>query len=127
MCICTLRYPACNAHAPYHLWHSPLYRISPHYLINETIFGKTLLTTKCLFRVSLQLLSEIFFIIRRTEQYIIKNVYWSSCKYPLFLSDFNGTNFLDSFSKYPQISNFMKIRPVGAAIFHTDGQMDGRT
>jgi len=48
-------------------------------------------------------------------------------KYPLFLSDFNETNFLDRFSKNPQISSFMKIRPVGTAMFHTDGQMDGRT
>jgi len=35
--------------------------------------------------------------------------------------------FLDRFSKNPQISNFMKIRLVGAEMFHMDGQMDGRT
>ena len=41
VCVCTLRYPACNAHAPYcHLWPAPLYSIFPHYLINGTIFGK---------------------------------------------------------------------------------------
>ena len=39
MCVCSLRYPACNAHAPYcHLWPAPLYNISPHYLTNGTIF-----------------------------------------------------------------------------------------
>jgi len=32
-------------------------------------------------------------------------------------------NFLDRFSTSTQISNFMKIRPVGAKLFHTtDGQ-----
>jgi len=31
------------------------------------------------FRVSLQLLSKIFFILRRIERAMIKNVYWSSC------------------------------------------------
>ena len=31
VCICSLRYPACNAHAPYcHLWPASLYNIFPH-------------------------------------------------------------------------------------------------
>jgi len=30
-CICRLRYPTCNAHAPYcHLCYAPLYNIFPH-------------------------------------------------------------------------------------------------
>jgi len=38
-CACSLRYPACNAHAPYcHLWPAPLYHNFPHYLIKGTIF-----------------------------------------------------------------------------------------
>jgi len=42
-------------------------------------------------------------------------------KYPLFLSDFNlNFNFLAGFSKNPEISNSMKIRPVGAELFHAD-------
>jgi hypothetical protein len=32
--------------------------------------------------------------------------------------------FLDKFSKNPQISNFMKTRPVGAELFHADGRTD---
>ena len=31
------------------------------------------------------------------------------------------------FSKNIQISNFVKIRPVGAELFHADGQTDRRT
>jgi hypothetical protein len=43
----------------------------------------------------------------------------------LFLSDFNETNFLDSFSKNTQISNFVKICSVGAVLFNAkDGQTD---
>jgi hypothetical protein len=34
-------------------------------------------------------LSETFFILRRIERYMIKNVFWSYVKCPLLLSDFN--------------------------------------
>jgi hypothetical protein len=51
-------------------------------------------------------------------------------KYPLFLSGFYETNFLDIFSKNPQISNFIKISSVGAELFNeenADGWTDGQT
>ena len=39
-CVCSLWYPAGNAHVPYrHLWPVRLYNIFPLYLINGTIFG----------------------------------------------------------------------------------------
>ena len=37
MCVCSLGYPACNAHAPYYI--ARLYNVFPHYLIHDTIFG----------------------------------------------------------------------------------------
>ena len=41
MCVCSLRYPACNAHAPYcYLWPVRLYSIFPHYLIDGSICEK---------------------------------------------------------------------------------------
>jgi hypothetical protein len=41
-------------------------------------------------------------------------------KCPPFLSDFNDTLiFATDFSKKSQISNFMKIHPVGAELFRT--------
>jgi hypothetical protein len=43
-----------------------------------------------------------------------------NAKYPLFLSDFNETEFSLQIFKNTQISNFMKIRPVGAYMFRTD-------
>jgi hypothetical protein len=49
---------------------------------------------------------------------MIKNVHCPSCKVPVILV---GTlNFLERFLKNAQISNIMKIRPVGAESFHAD-------
>ena len=63
----------------------------PFYLINGTIFEKKKksLNTKCVFRFSLQLLSETFLILRRTERNMIKNAL--HVKYVLFLSAIKET------------------------------------
>jgi hypothetical protein len=87
-------YLAFNADAPYcHLWPDQLYNIFPRYLINGTIFGKKLFNTKCVFQISLKLLSETFLILRRTERDIIKKCTYIGLhvKYRLLLSDFNET------------------------------------
>jgi hypothetical protein len=49
-------------------------------------------------------------------------------KYPLFLSDFNELGFSRQIfeNKKAQISSFIKILPVGAKLFHVDGQTDGQ-
>ena len=47
MCVCSLSYPACNAHAPYcHLWPVWIYCIFPHYLTNGTTFWKKVIEHK---------------------------------------------------------------------------------
>ena len=90
VCVCSLRYPVCNAHAPYcHLWPVRFYHIFPHYLITRfSEKKKKLLHIKCVFWVCLQLLSKTFLILRRTERDMIKNVQRSSCKVPVILVRF---------------------------------------
>jgi hypothetical protein len=112
-------------HTVTHLWPLRLHHIFRHYLINGTIFGKKLLNTKCVFWFSLQLLSKTFFIIRRIQRDIVINVKKSSCKVPVILVRFEwNLIFLDRFSKKGEIPSFIKIRPVGATLFHAEGQTD---
>jgi hypothetical protein len=63
-------------------WPAPLCDIFSPYPTKGTILEKKLLNIKCVFRFSVQLVSETFFILRINERDMIKNVYWSSCKVP---------------------------------------------
>jgi hypothetical protein len=58
---------------------------------------------------------------------MIKNVCRSACEVAviLFRCEINF-NFLSIFSKNTQTSNFMKIRSVGAELFHAYRQTDGQ-
>ena len=58
---------------------------------------------------------------------MIKIVYWTSYKVPVVLVRFYGNlYFVDRLSKNKKKkkSNLMKIRPVGAELFHADRQKD---
>ena len=96
-----------------HIVMSPLrlYSIFPHYLINDTIFGKKLLNTKCVFWFSVHLLSETFLILRRIQRDIIKNVYRLSCKVPVIAAGlWWNLNYLYRFSKkYSNIKFYEKL------------------
>jgi hypothetical protein len=138
VCVCSLSYPACKAHAPYYIvicglfW---LFCIFRHYLINGTIFGKKLLNIKCMFWFSLQLLSETFLILTIIQRDTIINVHRSSCKVPLLLSDFKGTwifsTYFRKISKY-QISwkSFQRAESLyadGREYRRKDGRTDRQT
>jgi hypothetical protein len=64
-------------------------------------------------------------ILRRIQLDMFRNVYCSSCKVAIILLRFWWNfGFLNIFSKNAQVPNFMNIRPVGAELFHADGQTD---
>ena len=59
---------------------------------------------------------------------MIINVYRSSCKVSVILVRFQlNIIFSTEFRQNPQISNFKKIPPVGAELFHANRQTGGRT
>ena len=107
VCICSLRYPACNAHAPYcHLWSGPLCNIFPHYLINSTIFERKKKVTE--HKMCVLIFSTTFF--------------WniSHCK------DNSGRFARQIFEKYSNIkfyenpSSGSRVVPCGRTDGHTD-------
>jgi hypothetical protein len=68
----------------------------------------------------------MFSLWKKNKRDII-NVHKFSFKVPVILVSFlcNFT-FLDRFAKNTQIPNFTEICPVGAELFHADGQTDGQ-
>ena len=74
------------------------------------------------------MLSELFLIIRRVQRDIIINIHRSLSKVPVILVRiYKNLNSLERFSKNTQISNLMKVRPVGAELFHAEKQADRQT
>ena len=122
-----LTYPAYKAHAPYCLRPLWLHHIFRHFLINGTIFGKTLLNILCVFWISLQLLFETFLIVTIIQRDIVIKVKRLHVKYPLFLMNLNSTwNFSTYFPKKHK-QNIIQILPVGTKLLHASRWMDGRT
>jgi hypothetical protein len=66
---------------------------------------------------SLQLLCKPFLILRRTERDIIINIYWSSCQVLFVLVRCYSTD-----CRKTLVSDFTKIRPVVAELFHANGR-----
>ena len=70
-------------------------------------------------------LSKTFLILRRIQLFFVTTVQRSSCKLRVILFRFQWNfNFIHRFSENSQISNFMKILPVGAELFHADRRTD---
>ena len=88
-----------------HLWYVWLYHIFPQYLIKGTIFEKKI-NIKYVFWFFLQhtRVSENFLTLRKIQLDNSINILRYSCKYQLFLSDFNQIwNFSIDFRKKSNI------------------------
>ena len=77
--------------------------------------------------VFLSKLSETFLILWRIQRDMIIKVHMSSCKVHIILVKYQwNVNFLDIFSKNPEISN-LETPSVGVELLHVDGQTDRKT
>ena len=134
MCICSLWYPACNAHVHKCICSiqssmaCPAIQYFFSFSHKQHDLKKKLLNTKCVFWFSLQLLSETFLILRRKEQDMPKTVHWSPCKYPLLLSEFNDSwIFLTDFQKILKYQISWISFQCWAELFDADGWTDRQT
>jgi hypothetical protein len=123
--VCSLRHLLCNAHASYYrLWPLRLHEIFKQYPIKDTISEKEVLNIKCLFWLSVHVLSKYFYCKKKLARYDQKCilVFIKSARH--FCSIKKILNILDRFSKNKQISNITKIRSMEAKLFYADRRMD---
>ena len=71
-----------------YLWPVRLYSIFPHYFTDSALFRNNLLNVKGVLRISLQLLSKTFLILRKIQRYIIVCIHNFSCVVPVILAGF---------------------------------------
>jgi hypothetical protein len=91
VCVCSLSYPAHNAHAPHYIVVCGLFGSSIFLHLSRLqhdFRGEKLQDKKCVFWVSVHLVAEIFLILRRVQRDIIITVDNSSCKIPVILVRF---------------------------------------
>jgi len=116
--ICSLSNPVCNVHASYYLWPA----------LHNSIFSqfKKKKVAECKMCVLIFCTNFVWNISHSEKKWVRydQTVYWSSCEVPFILVYSNDTWISLTFSKNPQVSNFMKICPVGAELFRADGWID---
>jgi hypothetical protein len=111
-----------------HLWPARLYKSFTHYLTNGMIFErKYLMNIKCVFRFSVQILSETCLILRGNKRMWYKMYVGLHVKYLLFMQDFNETwIFSTEFQRILKCQTpwkFVQWEPSCS----TDGRTDRRT
>jgi hypothetical protein len=132
VCVCSLTYPACNAHAPYcYLWPAWLCNVFPRYLIKGTVFERHVTEHKMCILIFSPNLAETFLILTRNERDMMRNVRRSSYTVAVInVRSYWHLNFLCRVSRNPQISNFVKTLSSGSRVApcgHKGGQEDRQT
>jgi hypothetical protein len=121
VCICSLSMQCACA------WLSAVACLALHYFSTYSHkrhnFRKKLMELKWVFWFSLRRFILNISHFKTKWARCDKSRYRSSCTVPVIRVRFQGNlNILDKLWENTQISNFMKIRPVWAEMFHTDGQ-----
>jgi len=125
--VCSLRNLACSAHAPYSQ-PSPLRLYNVLHIKRQDFRGKKSFERKVCVLIFIQLLSETFHILRRTEIDVIRAVYLCSSKVPVIIRFWWNFNFIDRFLKTLkyQISS-QSVDWETSCSMRTDGQTDRQT
>ena len=96
-----------------------------NYFINGTMLEKKITAHKMRFWFYLKHFSETFSLLRITERDMIENVRWSSCILSVnSCQTLKKLEIFDRFSKNIETQKFMKLFPVRAEFFLSDGQTD---
>ena len=91
----------------------------------DTIWGGGEIIEHKMFLFFSKLFSELFLVLGRSERDTITNSHRALREVlDIIVRVEWNSNFLGIFWKNTQISNFVKIRPVGAELFHADGRTD---
>jgi len=128
VCICSLSYPACNAHAPYCRVTCPTlqYFSTLSHKRHDFRKKKRYWTQNVCFDFLYNIFLKHFSFWEGLREIWSKMYIGFHVKYPLFLSDCNDTwIFSTDLKKLHQ--NFMTILPVGAELFREDRRKNRRT
>jgi len=127
VCVCSLRYPACNALAILSSVASPALQCfsTLSHKWNDFFGGEVIAHKMCVCVFFYNVCMKHFSFWEELSEMWSKMYIGFHVKYPLFLSDCNETwIFLKHLKKYIYISNFITICPLGAQLFHVDRQTD---
>ena len=119
--VCSFSYPARKAHAPYYI---VICGLSGCTIVFSFISQMAPFSGRggCYWTYNACFDFLYTFCLKHFSYYEEMSEMWSKM---FFSHHVKNLNFLDRYSKNTQISNFMKIRPVGTELFHADGRTDG--
>jgi hypothetical protein len=127
VCICSLRYSACSAQAPYcHLWLSPLYNIFPRFLIIGTIFEKKNVTghKMCVLIFSTNFACTISHSKNKWASYDKKCVWFFMYSTVYSCPILMKPAFYRQIFEWHSDIKFLENPPVGAELFYVDRRTD---